>query len=248
MTEAVALGADAFFDEKYGEMVRTVAVEDYSRELCGGTHCRATGQIGAFHITAEHSIGSGMRRIEAVTGDSADALTVERFEILDRAAAVTAARSLDAVPDRVAELQARVRELEGRLRSGAQTERRRPRELADGAETVAGARYLGAVIGSDSMADLKVHARDLRDALGPGVIALVLDADEPQLFVTVSDDLLARGVGADRLVAAGAPLIGGKGGGRPEMAQARGTSRAGAAAALAAIGAEMARALTAGAA
>jgi alanyl-tRNA synthetase len=248
MAEAVALGADAFFDEKYGETVRTVAVQDYSRELCGGTHCRATGQIGAFHITAEHSIGSGMRRIEAVTGDAADALTVERFALLDRAAAATAARSFEAVPDRIEDLQARLRELEARLRAGATAERRRPRELADGAETVAGARFLGASVGSDSMADLKVHARDVRDALGSGVIALVLDADEPQLFITVSDDLVARGVGADRLVAAGAPLIDGKGGGRAAMAQARGTSRAGAPAALAAIRAEMARALGEGAA
>jgi alanyl-tRNA synthetase len=243
MAEAAALGADAFFDEKYGETVRTVAVQDYSRELCGGTHCRATGQIGAFHITAEHSIGSGMRRIEAVTGDAADALTVERFALLDRVAAASAARSLEAAPERVSELQARVRELEARLRSGATAERHRPRELADGAETVAGARYLGAIVGFDSMADLKVHARDVREALGSGVIALILDADEAQLFVTVSDDLVARGVGADRLVAAGAPLIAGKGGGRQQMAQARGTSRAGATAALAAIRGEMARAL-----
>ena len=74
MPEAIDGGADAFFDEKYGETVRTVRVEGYSFELCGGTHCRATGQIGGFVITGERSIGTGMRRIEAVTGDAADAL------------------------------------------------------------------------------------------------------------------------------------------------------------------------------
>jgi alanyl-tRNA synthetase len=235
MAEAVALGADAFFDEKYGETVRTVAVEDYSRELCGGTHCRATGQIGGFHITAERSIGSGMRRIEALTGDAADALTAGRFASLERAAVAAAAHSLEAVPERVSELQARVRDLEARLRAGATAERPRPGELAALAQTVGAARYLGTTVAFGSMAELKLYARDVRAALGSGVIALVLDADEPQLFVTVSDDLVARGIGAHRLVAAGAPHISGKGGGRPQMAQARGIDRAGSAEALIAI-------------
>ena len=81
MPEAIEGGADAFFDEKYGETVRTIRVEGYSFELCGGTHCRATGQIGGFLITGERSIGCGMRRIEAVTGAAADALVRERFEV-----------------------------------------------------------------------------------------------------------------------------------------------------------------------
>ena len=78
MAQAIEAGADAFFDEKYGETVRTIRVQDYSFELCGGTHCRASGQIGSFVITADRSIGSGMRRIEALTGDGADAHLRER--------------------------------------------------------------------------------------------------------------------------------------------------------------------------
>jgi len=243
MAEAVALGADAFFDEKYGETVRTVAVESYSRELCGGTHCRATGQVGGFLITAERSIGSGIRRIEAVTGDAADALVAERFGLLERIASTVGAQTIDAAPERVVELGAKVRELEKRLRAGAAGGPVRPGELVAGAETVGDARYLAHVGEFGSMDELKAYAKDLRGALGPGVIALALDADEPQLFVTVSDDLVSRGVSAAGLVGAGAPPIGGKGGGRPAMAQARGTRREGIGQALAAIRAHLAASL-----
>ncbi len=105
MSEAIDAGADAFFDEKYGETVRTIRVEGYSHELCGGTHCRATGQIGGFIITGERSIGSGMRRIEAVTGEAAEALTEERFRLLEAAMAAAGAQSVEQLVPRIEDLK-----------------------------------------------------------------------------------------------------------------------------------------------
>ena len=243
MAEAIAAGADAFFDEKYGETVRTIAVADYSRELCGGTHCRATGQIGGFEIVAERSIGSGMRRIEAVTGDGADAWVASRLALLDRAAKAVGATNLEALPERVVELTGRVRDLEKRLRAAAAGDTPRPGDLVRAADTRAGAAYVHAALELPSMEALKAYAKDVRSALDSGVIALALLADEPQLFVTVSDDLVARGVAASSLIAAGAPAIDGKGGGRPGMAQARGSLRGGIPDAFTAIGDALAAAL-----
>ena len=105
MAEAQDAGADAFFDEKYGERVRTIRVAGFSHELCGGTHCRASGQIGNFIITGERSIGSGMRRIEAVTGAAADRLMEERFALLERTVAAVGARGPESVEERIAALQ-----------------------------------------------------------------------------------------------------------------------------------------------
>ena len=236
MTEAIAGGADAFFDEKYGETVRTIRVQDYSFELCGGTHCRASGQIGGFLITAERSIGSGMRRIEAVTGAAADALVRGRFEALELAAEAIGAQSVDSIGERITSLQEDLREARRRLKAGAGAGLPKPGDLAATAvEVVPGVRLVAASLPFESMDALKAVARDLSAVLGSGVVALALDADEPQLFVTVSDDLVARGISAGDLVTAAMPALDGRGGGRPAMAQGRGTRREGLADALAAI-------------
>ncbi len=236
MQEAIDGGADAFFDEKYGETVRTIRVQDYSFELCGGTHCRATGQIGGFEITGERSIGSGMRRIEAVTGAAADARNRDRAAALDRAAAAVGAQSVEAVEERIASLQDELREAKRRLKAGGGAAVPRPGDLAAAAVEVSpGVRLAAAAVPYDSMDSLKAAARDLSGILGSGVVALGLDADEPQLFVTVSDDLVARGIAAGDLVTVAMPALAGKGGGRPAMAQGRGTRREGLGEALAAI-------------
>jgi alanyl-tRNA synthetase len=237
MPEAIDAGADAFFDEKYGERVRTVRVEGYSHELCGGTHCRATGQIGSFVILGERSIGSGMRRIEALTGAAADRLVEDRLALLERAAATVGARSVDALEERLAALQGELREAKRRLKSGvAGAGRPKAGELAGRADEVApGIRLVTWTGVLESMDALKSLAKEVRGALPSGVIALGLDAEEPQLFVTVSDDLVEQEIAAGALVQAAVPAVEGRGGGRAEMAQGKGTRLGGLEAAIAAV-------------
>ncbi|MDP2349530.1 MAG: alanine--tRNA ligase, partial [Chloroflexota bacterium] len=202
MAEAQDAGADAFFDEKYGERVRTIRVKDFSHELCGGTHCSASGQIGNFVITGERSIGSGVRRIEAVTGAAADRLMEERFVLLERAAAAAGARNAETLVDRIVALQDELRETKRRLKAGAAAAGRpTPADLAAKAEVIApGVAFVGAALDLESIEALKGFARDVRAALPSGVIAVGLDSAEPQLFVTVSEDLVARGLAAGALV------------------------------------------------
>jgi alanyl-tRNA synthetase len=236
MADAQAAGADAFFDEKYGELVRTIRVEDYSHELCGGTHCRSSGQIGSFVITGEHSIGSGQRRIEALTGEGADAFIGGRLDLLERLAEQVGATSVDALTDRVATLQEELRDTRRRLKAGAAGGLPRPADLAKTAETLGDGIRIVAFAGPyESIDALKGAAKDVRGILGSGVVAMALDAPEPQIFVTVSDDLVARGLSAGALVKAATPAIDGRGGGRPEMAQGKGSRQDGVGDALAAV-------------
>jgi alanyl-tRNA synthetase len=235
MADAIADGADAFFDEKYGEKVRTVRVEGYSLELCGGTHCSASGQIGSFVITADRSIGAGTRRIEAVTGDGADALLRERTDLLERIAETVGATSVDSAPERVAALQDELREVRRRLRAGG-SGLPRPADVVARAEEVApGVRLVAHSGAFDSSEQWKGFVKEVRAALGSGVIAVAFDADAPQIFVTVSPDLLERGISAGELVKVAMKPMEGRGGGRPEMAQGMGSRREGVLPALAAI-------------
>jgi alanyl-tRNA synthetase len=235
MADAVAQGADAFFDEKYGEKVRTVSVEGYSLELCGGTHCSASGQIGSFVITADRSIGAGIRRVEAVTGDGADALLRDRLALLDRVAESVGANTVDGVPDRVAAIQEELRETRRRLKAGG-TGLPKADDLAARAEEVAPGVKLVAYSGVfESAEQWKGYVKELRSALGDGVIAVAMDAEAPQIFVTVSPDLVSRGISAGELVKVAMKSMEGRGGGRPEMAQGMGTRREGIHAAVTAI-------------
>jgi alanyl-tRNA synthetase len=246
MAEAIERGADALFDEKYGETVRTVRVPDYSFELCGGTHCQATGQIGGFVITAERSIGSGTRRIEALTGMGADAYLRVRLHQLDTAVEAAGATSPEALPERIRALQAEVRDSRRKLREGGAgaSGLPRPGDLRDRVESFDGVSLVTVAAPFESSDAMKGYAKDLRSALGANVVALVLDGDEPQVFVTADETAVAKGVSAGELVKVAVGPIEGKGGGRPELAQGRGTNRDGVGQALEVIRASVRDALS----
>jgi alanyl-tRNA synthetase len=226
LAEAQAIGADMFFGEKYAPArVRVVRVDDYSAELCGGTHVAATGQIGSFRITGESSIGTGLRRIEAVSGAAADELVATRLEALHEAAQLLGAPE-DQVATRIEGLQARLREAEkGGTRAGA-TRLDAAAALA-GAQVAGEARVIVERFPDADAAALRGLADDLRAATGRFVAVVAGELGGPSILVAASRDLVGEGFDAGAIVREVAPMIGGGGGGRAELAQAGGKDLAG---------------------
>jgi alanyl-tRNA synthetase len=228
--DAVAAGAMALFGEKYGDRVRVLRLGDFSTELCGGTHVQRAGDIGLFKITSETGIAAGIRRIEAVTGQGALARVAETEQALDRVAALFRAGRADvegkarAALDRSKLLEKEIQQLKAKLAAGAGG-----RDLASEATTVAGLKLLVARLedGSDAQT-LRDTVDRMKDKLGSGIV--VLAAADPaagrvNVAAGVTKDLTAR-LKAGDLVNAVAAQVGGKGGGRPDFAQAGGTNPA----------------------
>jgi alanyl-tRNA synthetase len=224
MEQAQALGADMFFGEKYlPESVRVVRVDGYSKELCGGTHVASTGQIGQFVITGESSIGAGLRRIEALTGEAATELVQERLEALRSVAQLLGERE-ENVPQRVEALLARLREAERAAKAPrAEATRLDAAAALHGAQQAGNARVVVQAYADADAGALRALADDLRGITGRFVAVVAGAADgRPSLLVAASKDLAAEGFDAGAVVRAAAPLIGGGGGGRPDLAQAGG--------------------------
>ena len=221
------LGAMALFGEKYGETVRVVTVGDgsFSRELCGGCHVRRTGEIGTFIIVGERGVAAGVRRIEAVTGRGA----VELLQARERLTAELAGRyqvAFEKLPEllegrerRLEDLEKEIRELRHKLASGE----------AGGGETrteAAGISILTRLAPEMSPSELRNLADTLRQRLGSGVVVLGMEsAGKATLLVAVTDDLTHR-VRAGDVVRELAGVVGGRGGGRPNLAQAGGPDAA----------------------
>jgi alanyl-tRNA synthetase len=226
--EAVKSGAMALFGEKYGDVVRVIRIgpaeKPFSQELCGGTHVSFTSEIGLFRILSEGSIGSGLRRIEAVTGHGLWRLLAERLGRLDAAAAY-----LGCPPE---EVDRRVLSLLGQSQEQQKEIARLQRAIAQRdltallpkVQEVNGVKVLAAQVEAADMEILREMTDWLRDQLGSGVIVLgTVIGEKPNFVTAVTADLVKeRGLNAGQLVKEVARVVGGSGGGRPTMAQAGG--------------------------
>ncbi len=224
MDTARARGAMALFGEKYGTEVRVLTMgEGFSVELCGGTHVRRTGDIGLLRITAETGVAAGVRRIEAVTGAGALAL-FDRLEEREERLAQLVRGSADNVVEKVEQLVAANRQLEKELaKLRVQLASGGGRDLAANAVDVDGVKVLAARLDGADAKSLRTTLDQLKDKLGRAVIVLAtVDGDKVALVAGVGGGLEAR-LRAGDLMAEIAPLVGGKGGGRADMAQGGGT-------------------------
>ncbi|MBI5557581.1 MAG: alanine--tRNA ligase [Deltaproteobacteria bacterium] len=221
--EAIKAGATALFGEKYGDSVRVVSINSFSKELCGGTHVQATGEIGLLKILAESGIAAGVRRIEACSGKTA----FDRFQQEDDSLHVLAALlrcGPEELANRVDRLLSKVRELEKEVgHLNARLSLANLETLIDSGKMVKGVKVVAAQIPLDSAKTMREVGDRVRDRLGSGVIVLggILQ-DKVSLLTIVSKDLTGR-IQAGNIVKEVAQLVGGGGGGRPDMAQAGGT-------------------------
>jgi alanyl-tRNA synthetase len=223
LDEARSMGAEALFGEKYGNVVRVVRMEDFSLELCGGTHLESTAEVGLFKLIGESSVGAGLRRIEAVTGEGALRFINAKEQQLNEIARITRSMPHELV-QRVEGMAREIKELEGESESlRARLASYEVQSLLDQARDLNGARFLSARVSSPDMDSLRAMTDLIRDKLGSAVVVLGSTAgDRVNLVAAVTPDLVSRGLHAGKMVKEIAPLVGGGGGGRPEMATAGG--------------------------
>jgi alanyl-tRNA synthetase len=222
LEEAQRTGAMALFEERYGDKVRLVEIPGVSKELCGGTHATRTGDIGLFKIVGESSVAAGVRRVEALTGPAAlEAVMAMEDELGQAAAALKGGRA--EVAERVARLLMTLKEREREVETlKARLAGAGSRDLLAEAVEVAGVKVLAAQVEADDPKALREVADGLRDRIGSGIVVLGAAAGgKAMLLALVTKDLTNR-VKAGDLVKALAPMVGGSGGGRPDLAQAGG--------------------------
>ena len=218
---AKAMGAMALFGEKYGDVVRVVAVSDYSIELCGGLHVSRSSEIGFFKIVSEAGIGAGTRRIEAVTGKAAYEAVKEEEAVLDEAAALLKANPKD-VAKRVASLQADYKELQRENESLSQKiANAQAGAVLDAAQKIGDVTVLATRVDAKDNNQLRQMMDDLKEKMEKAVIVLgATSEDKVMLCAGVTKDIVGGNYHAGNIVKSVAEQCGGKGGGRPDMAMA----------------------------
>src|SRR5213075_1215477 len=220
--EAVAAGAMSLFSEKYGDVVRVVTIPGLSMELCGGTHVRNTSEIGLFKIVSETGIAAGIRRIEALTGRAAldfyrgHERQLQEIEHIVRAPAGQVVRRVQTLVDERRTLEKR---LEDAMRSGGGGA---IKSLVDQGSVVNGVKVVAANVSAPDLPALQAMGDALREQMesGVGVLAASFENGKNTMLVVVSDDLRENGIRADTILRELAAAAGGKGGGKPHMAQA----------------------------
>ena len=226
--DAKKSGAMALFGEKYGETVRVVSMGDFSVELCGGTHVKNTGAIGSFKIVSESGVAAGVRRIEALTGNGVTAYYKELEADMEKAA-----KLLKANPDKVTE---KIEHLLAEMKALASENESMKSKLAkdalgdvmDQVVEVKGVKLLATSVAGVDMNGLRELGDQLKEKLGEGVVVIASDCDgKVNLIAMVTEEVMKKGAHAGNLIKGIAALVGGGGGGRPNMAQAGGKNPAG---------------------
>ena len=227
--DAKKTGAKALFGEKYGETVRVVCIGEFSKEFCGGTHVNNTGVITAFKLVSEAGIAAGVRRIEALTGNAVFEYyrnIEKKYEDICKLAKATPSNIEEKIAHMQAEIKALTSEIES-LKSKAANEALG--DVMSKVEEVKGIKFLPVTISGVDMNELRNLSDDLKAKLESGVvlIASAQGDDKVNLIVTATDDAVKAGVHAGNIIKACAPMVGGGGGGRPNMAQAGGKNPSG---------------------
>lgn len=220
--DAFKTGAMALFEEKYGDRVRVISLSSFSKELCGGTHIDNTGRIGLFKIIGESSVAAGVRRIEALSGREAIDHIQSAFRILKETAEQLKEKP-ESIPSRVEALLMRSKALEKEVeRLKGSIAARSTEQVEEEIRTINGVRVLSKKVSVDTPAALRELADRFRDHMGSGIVVLGSVADQRVLLiVVVTKDLTGR-FHAGKIIKKISAIVGGSGGGRPDMAQAGG--------------------------
>ena len=226
--DAKKTGAMALFGEKYGDSVRVVSMGDFSKELCGGTHVKHTGDIASFKILSESGVAAGVRRIEAITGSNVMAYYKKIENMLNEAAAVAKTQPASLM-EKIQHLMSDNKALSSELDSlKAKMAKDSLGSVLDSVVEVKGVKVLAAKVPGVDMNGLRDLSDNLCEKMGGGVAVLISEADgKVSLVAKATDDAIAKGAHAGNLIKAIAPIVGGGGGGRPNMAQAGGKNPAG---------------------